>query len=53
MDARYIMDYTAFELMYEGIRHTDVEERAKEWQLSAEQVEALKKTAARRRKQRL
>ena len=43
MDARYIMDYTAFELMYEGIRHTDVEERAKEWQLSAEQVEALKK----------
>jgi len=42
MDARYIMDYTAFELMYEGIRHTDVEERAKEWQLSAEQVEALK-----------
>ena len=43
MDARYIMDYSAFELMYEGIRHTDVEERAKEWQLSAEQVEALKK----------
>nr|DAJ40711.1 MAG TPA: hypothetical protein [Caudoviricetes sp.] len=43
MDARYIMDYTAFELMYEGIRHTDVEERAKEWQLTAEQVETLKK----------
>ena len=43
MDARYIMDYTGFELMYEGIRHTDVEECAKEWQLTAEQVETLKK----------
>lgn len=43
MDARYIMDYTAFELMYEGIRHTDIEDRAEEWQLTAEQVETLKK----------
>ena len=42
MDARYIMDYTAFELMYEGIRHTTVEEHAEEWQLTAEQVETLK-----------
>ena len=42
MDARYIMDYSAFELMYEGIRHTDVEEHAEEWQLTAEQVETLK-----------
>lgn len=42
MDARYIMDYTGFELMYEGIRHTDVEEHAEEWQLTAEQVETLK-----------
>lgn len=42
MDARYIMDYSAFELMYEGIRHTHVEEHAEEWQLTAEQVETLK-----------
>lgn len=42
MDARYIMDYSAFELMYEGIRHTTVEEHAEEWQLTAEQVETLK-----------
>lgn len=42
MDARYIMDYTGFELMYEGIRHTTVEEHAEEWQLTAEQVETLK-----------
>lgn len=42
MDARYIMDYTGFELMYEGIRHTDVEEHAEEWQLTPEQVETLK-----------
>jgi len=43
MDARYIMDYTGFELMYEGIRHTTVEKHAEEWQLTAEQVETLKK----------
>ena len=42
MDARYIMDYSAFELMYEGIRHTTVERHAEEWQLTAEQVETLK-----------
>ena len=42
MDARYIMDYTGFELMYEGIRHTTVEEHTEEWQLTAEQVETLK-----------
>lgn len=42
MDARYIMDYTAFELMYEGIRHTTVEKHAKEWGLTDEQVETLK-----------
>lgn len=42
MDARYIMDYSAFELMYEGIRHTTVEKHAEEWQLTAEQVETLK-----------
>lgn len=42
MDARYIMDYTAFELMYEGIKHTTVEKHAEEWQLTAEQVETLK-----------
>lgn len=42
MDARYIMDYSAFELMYEGIRHTTVEKHAEEWQLAAEQVETLK-----------
>lgn len=42
MDARYIMDYTAFELMYEGIRHTTVERHAEEWQLTTEQVETLK-----------
>nr|DAP49445.1 MAG TPA: hypothetical protein [Caudoviricetes sp.] len=43
MDARYIMDYTAFELMTEDIRHTTVEKHAEEWQLTAEQVETLKK----------
>lgn len=43
MDARYIMDYSAFELMYEGIRHTTVEKHAEELQLEAEQVETLKK----------
>lgn len=43
MDARYIMDYTAFELMTEDIRHTTVEQHAEEWQLTAEQVETLKK----------
>lgn len=43
MDARYIMDYTAFELMYEDIRHTTVEKHAEEWQLTAEQAETLKK----------
>ena len=37
------MDYTGFELMYEGIRHTTVEKHAEEWQLTAEQVETLKK----------
>lgn len=42
MDARYIMDYSAFELMYEGIRHTTVERHAEEWQLTPEQVETLK-----------
>lgn len=42
MDARYIMDYSAFELMYEGVRHTTIEEHAEEWQLTAEQVETLK-----------
>lgn len=42
MDAKYIMDYSAFELMYEGIRHTTVERHAEEWQLTAEQVETLK-----------
>ena len=42
MDARYIMDYTGFELMYEGIRHTTVERHAEEWQLTTEQVETLK-----------
>nr|DAS52483.1 MAG TPA: hypothetical protein [Caudoviricetes sp.] len=42
MDARYIMDYTAFELMYEGIRHTTVEKHAKEWGLTGEQIETLK-----------
>lgn len=42
MDARYIMDYSAFELMYEGIRHTTVERHAEEWQLTTEQVETLK-----------
>lgn len=42
MDARYIMDYTAFELMTEDIRHTTVEKHAEEWQLTAEQVETLK-----------
>ena len=42
MDARYIMDYTGFELMYEGIRHTTVEDHAEEWQLTTEQVETLK-----------
>lgn len=31
MDARYIMDYTAFELMTEDIRHTTVEDHAEEW----------------------
>ena len=43
MDARYIMDYSAFELMTEDIRHTTVEKHAEEWQLTAEQVETLKK----------
>lgn len=42
MDARYIMDYSAFELMYEGIRHTTVEKHAEELQLAPEQVETLK-----------
>lgn len=42
MDARYIMDYTGFELMYEGIRHTTVEKHTEEWQLTTDQVEALK-----------
>ena len=42
MDARHIMDYTGFELMYEGIRHTTVEDHAEEWQLTTEQVETLK-----------
>lgn len=42
MDARYIMDYSAFELMYEGIRHTTVEKHAKEWGLTGEQIETLR-----------
>lgn len=42
MDARYIMDYSAFELMYEGIRHTTVEKHAEKWKLTTEQVETLK-----------
>lgn len=42
MDARYIMDYTGFELMYEGIRHTTVEKHTEEWGLTGEQVETLR-----------
>lgn len=31
MDANYIMEYSPFELIYEGIRHTTVGEHAKDW----------------------
>ena len=44
MDTQYIMEYSPFELMYEGIRHTTVEKYAKDRQLSltTEQIKTLK-----------
>lgn len=42
MNTDYIMDYTPFELIYEGIRHTTIEEYAKDWNLTEEQVKTLK-----------
>lgn len=42
MNTDYIMDYTPFELIYEGIRHTTIEEHAKDWNLTEEQIKTLK-----------
>lgn len=42
MNTDCIMDYSPFELIYEGIRHTTVREHAKDWNLTEEQVETLK-----------
>lgn len=42
MNTDYIMDYTPFELIYEGIRHNTIEEQAKDWNLTKEQIETLK-----------
>lgn len=48
MNTDYIMDYTPFELIYEGIRHTTVEEHAKDWNLTFEQIETLKEKLLKR-----
>lgn len=42
MDASYIMEYSPFELMYNGIRHTTVEKYAKSWNITREEVRILK-----------
>lgn len=42
MDAKYIMEYSPFELMFNGIRHTTVEKYAKSWNLTKEEVRILK-----------
>ena len=42
MNTDCIMDYSPFELIYEGIRHTTVGEHAKDRNLTEEQVETLK-----------
>lgn len=44
MDTKFIMEYSPFELMYEGIRHTTVKKYAKDRQLNltTEQIKTLK-----------
>ena len=42
MDAKYIMEYSPFELMFNGIRHTTVEKYAKSWNITREEVRILK-----------
>lgn len=42
MDAKYIIEYSPFELMYNGIRHTTVEKYAKSWNITDREVRILK-----------
>lgn len=42
MDTKYIMEYSPFELMFNGIRHTTVEKYAKSWNITREEVRILK-----------
>ena len=43
MDAKYIMEYSPFELIFEGIRHTTVEKYAKKWHITNKEIKVLKK----------
>jgi len=42
MDTKFIMEYSPFELMFNGIRHTTVEKYAKSWNITDEEVRILK-----------
>lgn len=42
MDAKYIMEYSPFELMFNGIRHTTVKKYAKSWNITDREVRILK-----------
>lgn len=42
MDAKYIMEYSPFELMFNGIRHTTVKKYARKWNITDEEVRILK-----------
>lgn len=42
MDTKYIMEYSPFELMFNGIRHTTVKKYAKKWNLTKEKIRILK-----------
>ena len=42
MDANYIMEYSPFELMFNGIRHTTVEKYAKSWNITDREIRILK-----------
>lgn len=42
MDTKFIMEYSPFELIFEGIRHTTVKKYAKSWNITHEEVRILK-----------
>lgn len=42
MDTKFIMEYSPFELMFNGIRHTTVKKYAKSWNITDEEIKVLK-----------